>query len=61
MRPFKRGMKGFWTGKELSNPFTEGTQNYRDWELGFSKAYFTNKEKVIAREKAYANKTRKGS
>ena len=57
MNPIKQGMKAFnrcqKQGKHyffVSNPFPEGTPKYREFEFGYSKAYFGNLEKVKKRE-----------
>ena len=48
-KPFNQGYKGFLTGN-LSNPYVENTKEHRDWEFGFNKAYFKNKEQVLDKE-----------
>lgn len=39
MTPFEQGQNAFRKG-ELTNPFKLGTNNYRNWEHGFNKAYY---------------------
>ncbi len=67
MKPYRRGFKAFKEG-ELDNPFNVGTQRWKDWELGFNKAYFLNLEQVRRKEKGQRvggkkkyNKPRTGS
>lgn len=54
---FKAGMRAFRKpvkeGKHWfiqSNPHPEGTTKYKEWELGFSKAYQQNLERVKKHE-----------
>ena len=49
MRPFKRGMEAFRTNQP-GNPYNEGTQRAKDWELGFNKAFYDNLARVQKRE-----------
>ena len=56
MNAFQKGMDAFKKGR-LGNPYRPNTKDNRDWEFGFSKAYFSNLEKVKENE----NKTRNRS
>ena len=47
--PFNQGYRGFLVGN-LTNPYPQNTKDYRDWEFGFNKAYFKNKEQVLDKE-----------
>lgn len=49
MRAFNEGYKAFKKG-QLGNPHKPNTQEHRDWEFGFNKAYFQNLERVKERE-----------
>ena len=49
MKPFNEGYQSFLRGN-LGNPYQVNTKDNRDWEMGFNKAYFKNKELVIERE-----------
>ena len=49
MKPFNEGYQAFLNGN-LGNPYQVNTKDNRDWEMGFNKAYFKNKELVIERE-----------
>lgn len=40
---FEEGYRAFLSGV-LDNPYQSDTKQGRDWELGFNKAYFKNKE-----------------
>ena len=51
MKPFNEGIKAFKEGR-LGNPYKENTKDYRDWEFGFNKAYFSNLERVKDREQS---------
>lgn len=51
MRPFNQGIKAFREGR-LDNPYKENTKDHRDWQFGFNKAYFSNLERVQAREQS---------
>jgi hypothetical protein len=48
-KPFNQGYKGFLIGN-LTNPYVRNTKEHRDWEFGFNKAYFKNKEQVLDKE-----------
>ena len=48
-KPFNQGYKGFLIGN-LKNPYVCNTKEHRDWEFGFNKAYFKNKEQVLDKE-----------
>ena len=48
MKPFNEGIKAFKEGR-LGNPYRENTKDYRDWEFGFNKAYFSNLERIQPR------------
>jgi hypothetical protein len=48
MKPFNEGIKAFKEGR-LGNPYRQNTKDYRDWEFGFNKAYFSNLERVQSR------------
>ena len=48
-KPFNQGYRGFLVGS-LTNPYPQNTKDYRDWEFGFNKAYFKNKEQVLDKE-----------
>lgn len=50
MNPFKEGLKAFKVG-EVSNPYPEGTQDQRDFEFGFNKAYFSNQRRQVEYER----------
>lgn len=59
MKPFHEGQRAFRKpnfrqtkrGYILEgNPYEEDTKDYRDWEFGFSKAFYDNLEKVQSRE-----------
>lgn len=54
MRPFKKGIKSFNSG-ELGNPYPVNTEDHREFELGFNKAYFARLE----RQKDYERKINK--
>jgi hypothetical protein len=49
IKPFNEGYQAFLDGN-LGNPYQANTKDNRDWEMGFNKAYFKNKELVIERE-----------
>lgn len=49
MKPFNEGYRAFLKGN-LGNPYQVNTKDSRDWEMGFNKAYFKNKELLIERE-----------
>ena len=49
IKPFNEGYQSFLEGN-LDNPYQVNTKDNRDWEMGFNKAYFKNKELVIERE-----------
>ena len=49
MNAFQKGMDAFKKGR-LGNPYRPNTKDNRDWEFGFNKAYFKNKELVVERE-----------
>ena len=49
IKPFNEGYQSFLRG-DLGNPYQVNTKDNRDWEMGFNKAYFKNKELVIERE-----------
>ena len=48
-KPCNQGYRGFLVGN-LNNPYPQKTKEYRDWEFGFNKAYFKNKEQVLDKE-----------
>jgi hypothetical protein len=48
-KPFNQGYRGFLVGN-LTNPYPQNTKDHRDWEFGFNKAYFKNKEQVLDKE-----------
>jgi hypothetical protein len=52
MKPFNEGIKAFKEGR-LGNPYRENTKDYRDWEFGFNKAYFSNLERVEPRGRGH--------
>jgi hypothetical protein len=52
MKPFNEGIKAFKEGR-LENPYKQDTKDYRDWEFGFNKAYFSNLERVQSRGRGY--------
>jgi hypothetical protein len=52
MKPFNEGIKAFKEGR-LGNPYRENTKEYRDWEFGFNKAYFSNLERIESRGRGY--------
>mgnify|MGYP000547588052 CR=1 FL=1 len=56
MAPFREGLKAFREGN-LGNPYEVNTQDHRDFEFGFNKAYFSNKK----RQEDYERKTDKTS
>ena len=47
--PVDQGYRGFLVGN-LVNPYVQNTKGHRDWEFGFNKAYFKNKEQVLDKE-----------
>ena len=49
MKPFNEGYQSFLEGN-LGNPYQVNTKDNRDWEMGFNKAYFKNKEQVLDKE-----------
>ena len=49
MDAFKEGAKDFRSG-QISNPYEVNTRKNKDWEMGFNKAYFSNKERQIKYE-----------
>ena len=49
IKPFNEGYQAFLNGN-LGNPYQVNTKDNRDWEMGFTKAYFKNKELVVERE-----------
>jgi len=51
MKPFDEGHKAFEEG-QLDNPYRQDTKNFKDWELGFNRAYSDNLARVKAREQA---------
>ena len=52
MNPFKLGIKHFWNGKMGGNPYEVNTEDHRNYEFGFNKAYFKNLRAVEASERA---------
>lgn len=50
MKPFEQGWQAFKKGN-LGNPYEANTQQHRDWEFGFNKAYFSNLERLNAKDK----------
>lgn len=56
MKPTNEGRKAFRKG-DLANPYPVNTDNHRDWQFGFDRAYFTNLEKRVKIEQ----KSGKGS
>lgn len=50
MKPFEQGWQAFKKGN-LGNPYETNTQQHRDWEFGFNKAYFSNLERLNAKDK----------
>ena len=48
-KPFNQVYRGFLVGN-LVNPYVQNTKDHRDWEFGFNKAYFKNKEQVLDKE-----------
>lgn len=55
MNPFQMGLKAFREG-EIGNPFKADTQDYRDYEFGFNKAYFANQKRQVAYERTINKK-----
>ena len=49
IKPFNEGYQAFLNGN-LGNPYQVNTKDNRDWEMGFTKAYFKNKELVVERD-----------
>lgn len=49
MKPFNAGIKAFKEGR-LDNPYRQDTKDYRDWEFGFNKAYFSNLDRLQSRQ-----------
>ena len=49
MKPYEEGLKAFREG-DLGNPHKPSTKQGREWEMGFNKAYFKNKEQVLDKE-----------
>jgi len=41
MNAFEQGYRDFAEGQTI-NPYNASTSKYKDWELGFNKAYFRN-------------------
>lgn len=61
MKPFHQGRKAFTKPKFTTingfkvlkgNPYDEGTKDHRDWEFGYSKAYYENLKLVCKKEDA---------
>lgn len=57
MSAFKEGLRAFRRPKKIKgyfmvpeNPYEEGSNKSKEWELGFNKAYFQNLEKVKQHE-----------
>lgn len=50
MKNVRRGMNDFYKG-QVVNPFTKDSVDYREWEFGFNKAYFTNLERQMKYER----------
>jgi hypothetical protein len=48
MDALTKGEEAFFENR--ANPYTEGSRNYKEWERGFNKSYFSNLEKVKQRE-----------
>jgi hypothetical protein len=44
MKPFNEGYKAFKEGN-LDNPYKKNTKENREWDYGFTKAYFANLER----------------
>ncbi len=53
---YKRGSEDFQRGR-VANPFHKDTMQYREWERGFSKAYFDKLRKVVKYEQNRSNAT----
>ena len=51
---YKRGSEDFQRGR-VANPFHKDTMQYREWERGFSKAYFDKLRKVVKNEQNRSN------
>ena len=49
MSVFKEGVRDFRVG-QIANPYKPNTTKNKNWEMGFSKAYFDNLERVKQRE-----------
>lgn len=58
MKPFRQGQLDFKRG-QVVNPFNQDTARYKDWEMGFNKAYFLNLEKVKKYERKYKKSLKK--
>ena len=62
VKPYNKGYRDFLDGN-LDNPYNKNSKEYRDWELGFNKAYFKNKEQWVGKDftgrgqKVYSGKT----
>lgn len=60
MSSFKKGMTAFKTGS-LGNPYPLDSDESRQWEAGFNKAYFENLNQVRKREQRNARKENSGA
>lgn len=45
MRPFEEGYKAFRTG-DIGNPYLLDSDDWKEFEVGFNRAYFSNLERV---------------
>jgi len=45
VNPYERGRRDFNVGT-IANPYSHETKEGKDWEYGFTKAYFLNLKKV---------------
>lgn len=46
MKPTNEGRKAFRKG-EVGNPYPPDTDQYRDWQFGWDRAYFANLDKRL--------------
>lgn len=57
MKPFKVGLKAFKTG-DLGNPYPPDTEDHREFELGFNKAYFARQKRQMEYERQVNKKNK---
>lgn len=57
MKAFDEGAYAFKRGKNLTNPYPQGTSRYRNWEYGFNKAYFANLEMLNGKAEKVTDST----